>query len=160
MIAEAIFMFWFDLRQTRTSGLNHVAWFILHCLVFREHLAVSAAHRLNQLLYLTSFRIFCQASFFDVFHTAADACSFYLMKQCRAPEPLHHHWPCCVRWRLVLYYTLSAHLSTLFLKKAYSFFKLFQIWQKPAWREQKDRCIRRCSRSHDKMVGRDGFEPS
>ena len=23
--------------QTRTSGLNHVAWFILHCLVFREH---------------------------------------------------------------------------------------------------------------------------
>ena len=59
------------------------------------------------------------------------------MKHCRAPEPLHHHWPCFVRWRLVLYYTLSAHLSTLFLKKAYSFFKLFQICPKPAWREQK-----------------------
>ena len=32
---------WFDLRQTRTSGLNHVlhSSLLLHCLVFKEHRA-------------------------------------------------------------------------------------------------------------------------
>jgi len=49
---------WFDLRQTRTSGLNHVlhSSLLLHCLVFKEH----RADCLNQLLYIILFFIFCQ----------------------------------------------------------------------------------------------------
>jgi len=52
---------WFDLRQTRTSGLNHVlhSSLLLHCLVFKEH----RADCLNQLLYITSKSISCQILF-------------------------------------------------------------------------------------------------
>ena len=49
---------WFDLRQTRTSGLNHVlhSSLLLHCLVFKEH----RAGCLSQLLYNTPNYYFCQ----------------------------------------------------------------------------------------------------
>ena len=63
---------WFDLHQTRTSGLNHLDDSYLHCLVFRGHHRISrlvflSAACLKQLLYNTSERLSCQALFWRSF---------------------------------------------------------------------------------------------
>ena len=51
-----------------TSGLNHVAWFILHCLVFREQslvLSNRAAHLSD--LFIVSHRFLSVKNFFNFF---------------------------------------------------------------------------------------------
>ena len=130
---------WFDLHQTRTSGLNHLDDSYLHCLVFREHhrifrLVFLSAACLKQLLYNTSERLSCQALFWRSFwqvlllwglqkaypsRCLAEACC--RVYQNRYGDSLTTEVVArCSHRRLVLYYTLSRCLSTLFLEKVVS----------------------------------------
>ena len=74
----------------------------LHCLVFKEHLAVALA---SQLLYITSRRLLCQEFFSNSFFeaTAFRGC----LRRCAL----------AVCRRLALYYTLCSRVSTPFCKK-------------------------------------------
>ena len=67
--------------QTRTSGLNHVAWFILHCLVFREHLLAFICLRSLESAFISyCIRQFLSSTFLKYF--SSPALQAFLRKAC------------------------------------------------------------------------------
>ena len=101
-----------------TSGLNHVAWFILHCLVFREQslvLSNRAAHLSD--LFIVSHRLLSVKNFFEFLFKNFLARSASNISQPLATQGLLVVFRCRISQRLVLWYTSFPHMSTPFSKK-------------------------------------------
>ena len=101
-----------------TSGLNHVAWFILHCLVFREQslvLSNRAAHLSD--LFIVSHRFLSVKNFFEFLFKNFLAKSASNISQPLATQGLLVVFRCRISQRLVLWYTSFPHMSTPFSKK-------------------------------------------
>ena len=101
-----------------TSGLNHVAWFILHCLVFREQslvLSNRAAHLSD--LFIISHRFLSVKNFFEFLFKNFLARSASNISQPLATQGLLVVFRCRISQRLVLWYTSFPHMSTLFFLK-------------------------------------------
>ena len=101
-----------------TSGLNHVAWFILHCLVFREQslvLSNRAAHLSD--LFIISHRFLSVKNFFEFLFKNFLAKSASNISQPLATQGLLVVFRCRISQRLVLWYTSFPHMSTPFSRK-------------------------------------------
>ena len=101
-----------------TSGLNHVAWFILHCLVFREQslvLSNRTAHLSD--LFIVSHRFLSVKNFFEFLFKNLLARSASNISQPLAIQGLLVVFRCRISQRLVLWYTSFPHMSTPFSKK-------------------------------------------
>ena len=102
-----------------TSGLNHVAWFILHCLVFREQSLVllnRAAHLSD--LFIVSHRFLSVKNFFEFLFKNFLARSASNISQPLATQGLLVVFRYRISQRLVLWYTSFPHMSTPFSKKS------------------------------------------
>ena len=171
----------------QTSGLNHVAWFILHCLVFREQslvLSNRAAHLSD--LFIVSHRFLSVKDFFEFLFKNFLAKSASNLSQLLATQGLLVVFRCRISQRLVLWYTSFPHMSTPFSKKIADLAKnlnflisVMSAKQKKRtanairfvynWWRQRDLNSWHCGYEPHalanwamppKVVGRDGFEPS